>query len=117
MDADVKLELLEPGGDSEAADELIHNLRLELPQLDVDSVSSVPAAPAPPGSKGVEMAAAAALLVHVKGSVAALNVVVSAVRSWLSRSKDQGLSVKVTIGERTLELSQATAEQQDLLVQ
>ena len=117
MDADVKLELFEPGGDAQTGDELMHNLRMELLQLDVDAVSSVPAGPAPPGSKGVEMAAAAALLVHVKGSVAGLNLVVSAVRAWLSRSKDPGLSVKVTIGERTLELSQATAEQQERLVQ
>jgi hypothetical protein len=117
MDADVKLELVEPGGDSGALDELLHHLRLELLQLDVDSVTSVPAAPAPPGSKGVEMAAAAALLVHVKGSVAALNLVVSAVRAWLSRSKDKGLSVKVTIGDRTLELALATTEQHELMVQ
>jgi len=117
MDADVKLELSEPGGDPEAVDELLHNLRLELLQLDVDSVSSVPAGPAPPGSKGVEMAAAAALLVHVKGSVAGLNLVVSAVRAWLSRGKGRELSVKITIGERTLELTQATPEQQERLVQ
>ena len=117
MDAQVRLELVEPDGDVDALDELMQTLRLELLELDVDSVSPVPASPAPPGSKGVDMAAAAALLVQVKGSVTALSVVLSAVRGWLGRGKDPGLSVKVTIGERSIELSRASAEQQELLVQ
>ena len=117
MDGDVRVEVRDPAGDAESLEELVRDLRQELLQLDVDSVSTVPAGPAPPGSKGLDMAAAAALLVQVKGSVTALSMVVSAVRAWLQRGKDPGASVKLTIGDRTLELSQATTEQQELLVQ
>ncbi|WP_028661367.1 effector-associated constant component EACC1 [Nocardioides insulae] len=117
MDAEVKIELVDAGGDTEATDELVDHLRWELLELDVAAVSPVPATPAPPGSKGVDMAAAAALLVQVRGSVEAVRLVVSAVRAWFSRSRDPGLSVKVTIGDRTLELSRATVEQQERLVQ
>ncbi|MET0914832.1 MAG: hypothetical protein ABWY81_01380 [Jiangellaceae bacterium] len=117
MDAVVKVELVEPGTDLEARDVLMLDLRQELVQLDVESVSTVPAGPAPPGSKGLDMAAAAALLVQVTGSVRALNVLISGVRTWLQRGQQPGRSVKLTIGERTLELSLATTEQQERLVQ
>jgi hypothetical protein len=118
MGADVMLELAEPGGDVETLDELVHLLRLELLELDVESVSTIPAGVAPAESKGVAMAGAAALLVQVNASVGALTGILTAVRAWLSRgSNNQGLSVKVTIGERTLELSHATAKQQEQLVQ
>ena len=117
MDADVRVELVGPGGDPEAVAVLMPDLRQELLQLDVKSVSTVPVGPAPPGSKGLDMAAAAALHVQVKGSVTALSMVVSAVRAWLQRGQDSGASVKLTIGERTLELSRATTEQQERLVQ
>ena len=117
MDADVRVELVEPDGDSEALDVLMRDLRQELLQLDVESVSTVPVGPAPKGSKGLDMAAAAALLVQVQGSVTALSMVVSAVRTWLQRGKDPGASVKLTIGDQTLELSRATTEQQERLVQ
>lgn len=117
MDAVVRVELLDPGSDPETRDVLMLDLREELVQLDVESVSTVSGGPAPPGSKGVDMAAAAALLVQVQGSITAVGVLVSAVSSWLRRGKDPGASVKLTIGEQTLELSHATSEQQDRLVQ
>jgi hypothetical protein len=117
MDAVVRVELREPDSDPEARDMLMLDLRQELVQLDVESVSTVPAGPAPQGSKGLDMAAAAALLVQVQGSISALSVLVSAVRAWLQRGQDRGASVKLTIGEQTLELSHATSEQQERLVQ
>lgn len=39
-----------------------------------------------------------------------------AVRTWLQRGQG-GTSVKLTIGDRTLELSHATTEQQERLVE
>jgi hypothetical protein len=117
MDAVVRVELVEPDSDLETRDLLMLDLRQELIQLDVESVSTVPVGPAPPGSKGLDMAAAAALLVQVQGSISALTVLVSAIRVWLQRGQDPGASVKVTIGEQTLELSNATSEQQERLVQ
>ena len=55
---------------------------------------------------------------QLKASVAAVSAVVSAVRAWLLRGKQPpGIGLKITIGERTLELSAATPEQQEQLVQ
>jgi hypothetical protein len=112
----LKIELYEPGADEEALDELTRNLRLELLELDVESVSPPVTGPAPEGSKGLEIAAIAALLVDFKGSVQVVATVVSAVRAWLQRGASSRRSLKVTVDGRVLELSAATAEQQQQVV-
>lgn len=118
MDTELKIELVEPDADPEALAELIGNLRRELLELDVDSVSSISAGPVPPGSKGVELAEAAALLVQLKASASVLASVVSTIRGWLRRGTPQpGRTLRISIEGRTLELTAATIEQQDQLVQ
>ena len=118
MAEQLTVELVEPDADTEAVADLVHELRLELLQQDVDAVTPVVTGPAPPGSKGVELAAVAALLVHLQGSVGAVTAIVSAVRSWLQRgTPPAGRTVKITVEGQTLELSAATAEQQDEIVQ
>jgi hypothetical protein len=113
---ELRIELFDPDADLETVEELTHHLRLELLELDVDSVSQPSAGPPPPGSKGLELAAIGALLVQVRGSVQVVSTVVSAVRSWLQRGSSPNRTLTVTIGERTLQLSAATAEQQQQLV-
>ncbi len=116
MGAELKIELYEPDADLDAIDELTRNLRMELLELDVDSVSAPTAGPPPPGSKGLELAAIGALLVQVKGSVQVVSAVVATLRSWLQRGASPNRTLKVTVDGRTLELSAATAEQQQRLV-
>jgi hypothetical protein len=113
---ELKIELFEPGADSEALDGLTGDLRMELLDLDVDSVAPVASGPAPEGSKGIELLAIGALLVRVKDSLPLVNAVVTSVRSWLSRSSSSGRSLKITVDGQTLELSAATADQQAELV-
>ncbi len=116
MGRDLQIELFEPAADVEELDRLIAALRVELLALDVDAVSHVSAGPAPAGSKGLELAEAGALLVQVRDSLPLINAVVSTVRAWLLRSRSSGRSLKVTVGGRTLELSAATADQQQRIV-
>ncbi len=116
MESELKIEVYEPDVDREAIDELTHSLRAELLQLDVESVSMPSAGPPPPGSKGLEIAAIGALLVQVRGSAQMVSAVVSAVRSWLRRGSVPGRTLKVTVDGHTLELSAATEEQQQRLV-
>ena len=116
MATEMTIELFEPDADLEALDELTRNLREELLELDVDSVSPPTAGPAPAGSKGLELAAIGALLVQVKSSVQMVSAVVTAVRSWLQRGSSPNRTLKVTVDGRTLELSAATAEQQQQVV-
>ena len=116
MPRELTIELFEPGADDEAVDGLAGDLRLELLELDVESVSPVALGPAPEGSKGMELVAIGALLVRVKDSLPMLTAVVTAVRRWLGGGSSSGRSLKITVDGRTLELSAATAEQQQQLV-
>lgn len=116
MPRELRIELFEPGDDNEAVDGLANDLRLELLELDVDSVSSIALGPAPEGSKGMEFVAIGALLVRVRDSLPVLTEVVTAVRRWLARASSSGRSLKITVDGRTLELSAATAQQQQQLV-
>ena len=116
MATEMRIELFEPDADLEALDELTRSLREELLELDVDSVSPPTAGPAPVGSKGLELAAIGALLVQVRSSVQMVSAVVTAVRSWLQRGSSPNRTLKVTVDGRTLELSAATAEQQQQVV-
>jgi hypothetical protein len=113
---ELRIELFEPNADDEAVDHLTGDLRLELLELDVESVSPVSLGPAPEGSKGLELAVIGALLVHVKESLPLVNAVVNAARAWLTRGQSSGRSLKVTVDGRTLELSAATADQQQQIV-
>jgi hypothetical protein len=114
---ELKVELFEPYADPDQVDELAQHLRLELLELDVESVSPVTTGPAPDGSKGLELAAIGALLVHVAGSANALTSVIQAMRSWLRREAPAKRSITVSIGGNTLELTSATDAQQQQLVE
>ena len=117
MATELKIEIFEPDADRETVDELSRNLRNELLDLDVDSVTQPVAGAAPEGSKGLELVAIGALLVQVKNSLPVVTAVVSAVRSWLQRGSSPGRSLKVTVDGRTLELTAATVEQQQQIVE
>jgi Effector Associated Constant Component 1 len=110
------VEIFEPDADPEALDELTRSLRQELLELDVDSVSPVRTEPAPAGSKGLDVAAIGALLVQVAGSVDAVTTIIGAVRSWLHRGSPTGRSLKISIDGHTLELTSATEDQQQQLI-
>jgi Spy/CpxP family protein refolding chaperone len=79
-------------------------------------VSRPTLAPGPEGSKGLDLAAVGALLVALKGSVEVATQVVSAVRSWMNRTKGSTQTLKLTMNGQTLELSAATTDQQQQLV-
>jgi hypothetical protein len=114
---ELRIELFEPDADPETVDELTRSLRHELLDLDVDSVTQPVVGPAPEGTKGLELVAIGALLVQVKNSIPVVTAVVSAVRSWLQRGSSPGRSLKVTVDGRTLELTAATAAQQQQIVE
>lgn len=116
MDAELKVEVFDPGADDELLDEVTQNLRRDLLELDVSSVSAAPVGEAPPGSKGLELAAVGALVVVLKGSVELAEQVVSTVRGWLHRSPSPERTLRLTLNGQTLELSAATEAQQQQLV-
>ena len=114
---ELKIELFEPDTDAEGVDGLAGDLRLELLELDVESVEPMALGPAPEGSKGIDVAAVGALLVCVRESWWLVDSVVTAARSWLARDSSSGRTLTITVDGQTLSLSSATAEQQQRLVE
>jgi len=115
MDTQVLVTIDETGADELRLESLSHHLRDELLTLDVDDVRHVSAGPAPPGTRAIELAAVGALLVTLKGSVDLVDRVVGAVRSWLAAGSPER-TVELSVGDRTLKLSAASAQQQERLV-
>jgi hypothetical protein len=116
MGIELRIDVVDERADAEEADDLATSLRMDLLELDVDSVSPVLAGPAPSGSKGLELVAVGALLVRLKESVPLVRSVVTTVREWMARGGSPHRSLKITMDGRVLELSAATQEQQERLV-
>jgi hypothetical protein len=117
MEGELLIEVTEPDADADVVHDLTAGLRRELLDLDVESVSAPPAGAAPPGTKGVDLAAVGELVVQLKGSVEVVATVLATLRAWLHRSPSTRRTVKITLEGRTLELSAASAEQQQRLVE
>ena len=116
MSSALAIELSEAGSDPARLDELTNRLREELLDLDVDDVERVSAGEAPAGTRAIELAAIGALLVTMQQSGVLVAKVVNTIREWLKRDPEPTRAVKITLGDRTIELTAASSEQQDKLV-
>jgi hypothetical protein len=103
----------EAGTDAVSTDELALSLRRDLIELGVDDVEPVVGEPAPPGTRGLDLVAVGALLVTLGRSVA-VSRLVALVHDWVAR-EPVTRTAKLTVGDRTIELTGATIEQQDKL--
>ena len=118
MTTELWIEISDPDADAERLDMMTATLRQDLLALDVSSVKPVSAGEAPEGSKAVDPATIGAIVVAMKGSVELATQVVAAVRSWLGRGspKKSTQVLKLTMNGQTIELSAATVDQQQQLV-
>jgi len=118
MSTDILVELFDAEVEPEQLDELARSLRRELLELDVDDVEPATAGAAPAGTRGLELAVIGALLVKAQASGELLGKVVGVLRHWLRAAPQApARTVRVTLGDRTLELGNATDEQQQQLVE
>lgn len=118
MDTQVLVRVQESGADAERLADLADNLRTEILALDVDDVRPVSDGAAPPGSRAMDVAAVGALLASLNGSTEALGHLVRTVRSWLGRGANAvPRTVELTVGDKTLRVTNASGEQQDRLVE
>jgi hypothetical protein len=114
----LEVRLSDPTADDDRLDGLAIDLREELLSLDVvDDVSRTTDGAAPAGSRAIEVAALGALVISLGQSSDAIGKVLAAIRSWLKRDPMDDRTVKLTLGDRTIELSNATDEQQARLVE
>lgn len=116
MESVLRLHLAEEGADAERLDTLTRFLRQELLQLDVDEVTALPAAEPPPGARGLDAVTVGGLLVALGSATQGLSAVITAIRAWLTRDGTAHRRVRLEIGSDALELSDATAADQDRLV-
>ncbi len=116
MDRQVKVEILEDGADAERLDTVTRYLRDELARLDVDGVRAGPGGEAPEGSRAFDVVAVGGLLVSIANSQV-LRAVVTTVRGWLRRTPEQARTVRLELDGDVLELSGATSQEQERLVE
>jgi hypothetical protein len=117
MGVELRLQVSEEGADPERIALLTGYLRAELLHLDVQDVSAPPAEQAPPGARAPGMAVVGSLLVALGQSAEGLRSVVSAIKDWVHRGAGRGKMVRLELDGDTLELSQASAGDQERLIE
>lgn len=115
MGAEVRVGVVEDGADEARLEELALMLRQDLLALDVESVEPVRDGDAPEGTRGGLVAIAGLLSVSLAPGLQVVGAVVAVVRDWLRRSGG-GHTVKISIDGDTLELTGASDEVQQRLV-
>jgi hypothetical protein len=116
MDEELRLQISEDGADAERLATLTGYLRAELLQLDLEDVRALPAGEPPPGARVFSAVTVGALLIALGRSAEGLRSVVSVIRGWLGRGDGTLRTVRLELGGDVLELSQASAADQDRLV-
>jgi hypothetical protein len=115
MGEDVQVGVVEDGADDEQLEAMALLLRQELLMLDVRAVEPYREGEAPDGSRGGLAAIAGVLSVSLAPGLQVLGSVVTVVRDWLRRS-GSGRTVKLAIDGDTIELTGASDEVQQQLV-
>ena len=104
---------LDPDADAAELDEEARQLERELLELDVEDVARLAEGPPPPGARAVEAAVVGTVVVTAAKEV--VGAVVRMLVLWVGRRSNR--SVKLTIGEDSIELSDVSAEDQRRLVE
>ncbi len=116
MGGELRVRIAEEGAGVERLDELAGFLRLELLQLDVEDVTSLRAGEPPPGARVFDVLAVGEMLVRLGSTAKGLRSVIFTIRRWLSRGSGVRRSVRLEIDGDVLELSEATAADQERLI-
>jgi hypothetical protein len=106
----------DPEVDREVHERLTRQVRAEIAELDIESVSTLAAETAPAGAKGADPVTLGALVVALSASGGVLTALVETLRDWLGRHAGRH-RISVTIGGDTIELDRATSAQQRQLVE
>jgi hypothetical protein len=117
LDNELRLLVSEDGADAQRIETITAYLQRELDQLDVEQVSRLSLGDAPSGTRAFDVLAVGGLLVSLEKSTEALNGIIAAIRNWLSRSPGPARTVRLELGGDVLELSQASAAEQQRLIE
>jgi hypothetical protein len=115
---DLLVELSLDGGDDAELDELTRQLRAEMEELNIDSISQVSSGMAPEGSKSVDMSAIGQLAVTLAPTV--VPPLFELLRSWVERKPSTPVKIKVRVGKSTAQVeydpTRTSAKDLELLV-
>jgi len=104
----------DPELDWEVGERLTRQLRVEIAELDVESVRPAPAGAAPEGAKGDSLMLGA-VVVALSASGGVFTTLIETLRDWLGRQSVRH-RISLTIDGDTIELEQAsTDERRDLI--
>lgn len=103
----------DPDADDEEIAEITSRLRLDLLELDVDSVDLARSGPAPEGAKAIDVLAVGGLIVSIAQSSVLARLVETA-RAWLTRGNQR--QIEIEIDGDVLKLTAPSDEQQQQLV-
>ncbi|WP_462202649.1 effector-associated constant component EACC1 [Frankia sp. CcWB3] len=105
----------DPELDVEAGDRLTRRLRAEIGELDVESVGLAAGGSVPEGAEVADPVTVGAIVVALGTSGGVLPALVDTVRDWLARQR-RAHRVSMTIDGDSIEVEQASTEQQRALV-
>lgn len=105
----------DPEVEPEAVERLTRRLRIEIAELDIESLSPAPTGASPEGAKGADPVTLGAIVVALSASGGVFTALIETLRDWLSRQPARH-RISVTIDDDTIELEQASAaERRDLI--
>jgi hypothetical protein len=105
----------DPELDAEACDRLARRLRVEVAELDVESVGPASGGTAPDGAKAADPLTVGALVVALSASGGVFTALVETLGDWLGRQSGRH-RISVTIDGDTIELGRPSAEERRDLV-
>jgi hypothetical protein len=117
VDGQLYLRISEEGADPERLAVITDYLRVELLQLDIEDVTLPREGDPPPGSRAFSVTSLGSLLVTLGQSAQGLRSVISAISAWLRRGGDTGRMVRLELDGDTLVLAQASAAEQERLIE
>jgi hypothetical protein len=105
----------DPELEPDAGERLVRQLRAELAELDVDSISPAAGGTAPDGAKGADAVTVGAMVVALSASGGVFTALIGTLREWLGRQSGRH-RISMTMDGDTIELERASAGQQQALI-
>jgi hypothetical protein len=105
-----------PDEDPNEVDRSVRQLRTELKDLDVESVSPVASKEAPPGAKGFDPFNLGVLLITLSATGGVFTILIETARDWLARHA-AAQRISVTIDGDTIVLDKGSTQERSALIE
>lgn len=100
--AQLFIEVMLDDGDASELDALTRQLRMELQDLDVDSIERVSAGSAPEGTKAVDIELIGQMMVQLAPAV--VPPLFELLKSWVERKPSTPVKIRVKVGRKTAQI-------------